>query len=185
KDREHLTTPEQFIHDTVGWAQDVVHTPIKYVTGIFKNIGELKNTYNENQLLKEKISQYKTLIYDNQELEEDNEELRKILEKTDSIVDFDPIQATVTSRSPERWVEQVTINKGSQHGIEENMAVITAEGMIGKIQTTSSYSSTVQLLTGFDEFNRISAKISREKGKDVIVLVEKYDKETHSLLFRI
>lgn len=183
--RENLTTPEQFIQDTVGWAQNVIHTPVKFFTNIFGNIDELKNTYKENQLLKEKLAQNKSLIYDVQELKEDNKELRKMLEKTESIRDFNPIQATVISRSPERWVEQVRINKGSQQGIEPNMAVITADGMIGKIQTVSKLTSTVQLLTGFDAFNRVSATISRKEGKNIFGLIEEFDEESNSLSFKI
>ena len=184
-DREKLSAPEQFIKDTVGWAQSAIYTPVSYVAGIFTNIGELKDTYNENKVLKEKLSQNKSLIYEVQELNKDNEELRKTLDKTDTIRDYDPIQATVVARSPERWIEQITLNKGSQHGIALNMAVITADGMVGKIQTVSPFSSTVQLLTGFDEFNRISATISRENEEDVFGLVEEYDKESDSLLFKI
>ncbi|WP_106497018.1 rod shape-determining protein MreC [Lentibacillus sp. Marseille-P4043] len=185
RDRENLSTPEQFIKDSVGWAQSVIHTPVKFLTNIFTNIDDLKDTYKENQLLKEKLSQYKGLIYEVQEIKTENEELRKTLDKTESIRDFDPIQATVMSRTPERWVDQVTINKGKQDGVEKNMAVITADGMIGKIQTRSQFTSTVQLLTGFDQFNRISATISREEGKDIFGLIEEFDEESNSLLFKI
>lgn len=184
--RDTLTMPEQFIKDTVGWTQNVIHTPVKYVTNLFSTIGELKKTYEENRLLREKVAEYKGLIYEVQKLKEDNEELRATLDKTEeSILDFNPIQATVISRSPERWLEQVTINKGKQHGVKNNMAVITAEGMIGKVHSTSQFTSTVQLLTGFDQFNRISATIHLENGKEVFGLIEEYAKETNSLLFRI
>ncbi|WP_430785011.1 rod shape-determining protein MreC [Virgibacillus flavescens] len=185
KSRNQLTTPEQFIKDTVGWAQSVVHTPVNFISNIFTNIDDLKDTYKENQILKEKLSQYKSLIYEVQEIKEDNAELSKTLEKTDSIRDFKPIQASVISRTPERWLEQITINKGLQDGVKTNMAVITAEGMVGKIQTTSEFSSTVQLLTGFDQFNRISATISRKEGNDIFGLIEEYDEETNSLHFKI
>lgn len=185
KGRDQLSTAEQFINDTVGWAQSVVHTPVQFVTDIITNIDDMKDTYKENQILKEKQAKYKSLIYEVQEIKEDNEELRKSLDKTESIRDFNPIQATVLSRTPERWVEQVTINKGKQDGVRANMAVITADGMVGKIQNPSKFSSTVQLLTGFDQFNRISATISREKGNDIFGLIEGYDKETNSLRFKI
>lgn len=183
--RDNPTAPEQFIQDSIGWMQNIIHAPVKYVTNVLSNIDDIKNTYNENQLLKEKLSEYKGLIYDVQELQKENEELRETLDETETIRDFTPIQATVIARSPERWIEQVTINKGAQHGVEANMAVITAEGMVGKIQTSSQFTSTVQLLSGFDQFNRISAMISKEKDKNVFGLVEEYNKEDESLLFRI
>src|SRR5699024_6530946 len=146
----------QFVKDTVGWVQNVIHTPVNYVSNIFTNISDIRNTYSENQVLREKLSLYKGQIYELQDLKEENEELRKLLEKTESIRDYKPIQATVMSRAPERWIEQVTINKGLQDGVKENMAVITAEGMVGKIKVASQFTSTVQLLSGFDQFNRIS-----------------------------
>ncbi len=185
RDRDNLSTPEQFLKDTVGWAQNIIHTPVSYVTTIFKNMDDIKNTYSENQLLREKLAQYKSLVYEVQELKEDNTELRETLKKTESIQDYNPIQATVMSRSPERWIEQVTINKGKQDGVKENLAVITAEGMVGKIQTVSQFTSTVKLLSGFDQFNRISATISQEDGKDIFGLIEEFDEESNNLLFKI
>ncbi|WP_373892935.1 rod shape-determining protein MreC [Virgibacillus natechei] len=185
RDREDLTIVEEFINDSVGLAQSVVHAPVNFVTDIFTNIEDIRNTYDENQVLKEKLSEYKGLIYNVQELEEENATLRDTLDATDSIRDYDPIQATVVSRSPERWVEQISINKGEKDGITENMAVITAEGMVGKIQQAHQSTSTVQLLTGFDQFNRISATISREEGEDVFGMIEGFHEESNSLLFRI
>lgn len=184
-DREKLSLPEQLINDTVGWFQKTVHAPVQFITDSFSNIDDLKNTYDENKILKEKVSEYKGLVYDVQKLKEENESLRDTLDKTESIRDYNPIQATVISRSPERWVDQVTINKGQQAGVKENMAVITADGMVGKIQSSSQFSSTVQLLSGFDQFNRISATISQKKGKDIFGLIEGYDSEKKVLTFKI
>lgn len=184
-DRDKLSLPEQFIKDTVGWFQKTTHAPIQSITNTFSNIDDLKNTYDENKILKEKVSEYKDLVYDVQKLKEDNESLRDTIDKTESIRDYDPIQATVMSRSPERWVNQVTINKGQQDGVKNNMAVITADGMVGKIQSSSQFSSTVKLLSGFDQFNRISATISQKKGKDTFGLIEGYDSEEKVLTFKI
>ena len=183
--RSQITLPEQFVKDTVGWTQKLVNAPVKFVTNTISNIGEITDTFKENRILKEKVSEYKGLVYEVQELKKENKDMRKLVDKTNSIRDYKPIQAAVISRSPERWVEQITINKGKQDGVKENMAVITAEGMVGKIQTAAQFSSSVQLLSGFDQFNRISAKISRKKGKDVYGMIEGYDEENKMLTFRI
>ncbi|WP_042223333.1 rod shape-determining protein MreC [Oceanobacillus manasiensis] len=187
RDRTNLTIAEQFIHDTVGFAQKIVHTPVNFITEIFTNIDDLRDTYTENQVLKEKLAEYKGLIYEVQGLKEENEELREIadLKESDLLRNFTPIQATVMSRSPERWIEQVTINKGNDDGVAENMAVITPDGMIGKVLTTSPSTAKVQLLSGFDQFNRISASVSREDGSEIVGMIEEYDQDSGSLLFRI
>ncbi|WP_289891163.1 rod shape-determining protein MreC [Virgibacillus pantothenticus] len=186
RDREELTIVEEIVDDTVGLAQSIIHAPVNLVTDITGNIGDFKDTYKENRLLKEKLAEYKGLIYEVQELKEENEELRNNLELTesDSMRNYKSVQATVISRSPERWLEQITINKGKNDGIKKNMAVITAEGMVGKVMTPSKNSATVQLLTGFDQFNRISGKINR-KGDNIVGMIEGYDKESKHLIFRI
>ncbi|WP_010651045.1 rod shape-determining protein MreC [Oceanobacillus massiliensis] len=185
RDRENLTTMEKVTNDVVGWSQSVIHTPVTFITDIVTNIDDFKATYSENQLLKEQLSQNKSLVYEVQEIKQENEELHDLLEISESVRDYTPIQATVISRSPERWIEQVTINKGEQDGVLANMVVITAEGMVGKIQSTSEFTSTVQLLTGFDQYNRISATISREDGEDIFGMIEGFEQESNSLLFRI
>lgn len=183
--RDQLSLPEKLVMDVVGSAQQVIHVPADFVVNIFANIRALVDAHKENQILKERLAQQRLLEYEVQALKKDNEELRRILEKTDSIRDYHPIQATVISRSPERWIEQVMINKGSEDGVKPNMAVITVDGMIGKIQSTSAKTSTVQLLSGFDQFNRISATIPRDEGNDVFGLIEEYDRKTNMLLFKI
>ncbi|MBU5265768.1 rod shape-determining protein MreC [Virgibacillus proomii] len=188
RDREDLTIVEEIVNDTVGWGQTIIHAPINFVTNIITNIDDFKDTYNENRILKEKLAEYKGLIYEVQELKKENEDLRNTLELTesDSIRHYKPIQAAVISRSPERWLEQITINKGKDDGVKENMAVITPEGMVGKVLTPSKNTATVQLLTGFDQFNRISGMISRkEKENNIFGMIEGFDKESKHLIFRI
>lgn len=184
RDRD-ITFGEKFINDTIGWVQTVVHAPVKFVTDTLSNLEEFKNTYEENKVLREQIAQNKGLIYEVQELREENEELRSLLGETESIRDYEPIQATVIARSPEKWMEQITINKGEQDGVSTNMVVMTAEGMVGTIQSTSKLTSTVQLLTCFDPYNRMSATVSREGNNDIFGMIEGYDQEKEMLLFRI
>ena len=183
--RENLSAPEKIVNDMAGWVQNVIQIPVKFVSDIVTNIDDFRDTYKENQILKEQIAKNKSLVYEVQEIKEENEELREMLDMRESIRDYDPIQATVISRSPERWVEQITINKGENDGVTTNMVVITAGGMVGKIQSTNKLTSTVQLLTGFDQFNRISAMVSRGEGKDIFGMIEGFDPDTKTLLFRI
>ncbi|GIO21787.1 rod shape-determining protein MreC [Oceanobacillus sp. J11TS1] len=183
--RGHLNFAEKVVSDAVGWVQNVVQAPVTFVTDVTSNISEFKTTYEENQVLREQLSQQKSLVYDLQKIEEENEELRSIIDMTNTARDYEPIYASVIARSPEQWVDQVTINRGTNDGVQENMVVRTAEGMIGKILHTSRGTSTVQLLTGFDEFNRVSATVLRKDKSDIFGMIEGFDDETEMLLFRI
>lgn len=183
--KNEVSTVEKFVMDSVGWVQNIAFQPVTYVTDFFSNIEHIKQTYDENKILREKIVEYKSLVYEIQQLEKENDNLRNMLDLVDSPRDYEAILATVIARSPERWIEQVIINQGKQHGIEKNMAVITGEGMVGKVKTVSNLTSTVQLISSFDQLNRISATVSRDNGKNVFGLIEGYDKERDMLLFRV
>jgi rod shape-determining protein MreC len=181
KDRQ-LTWPEQFLKDTTGFVQLIFHKPAQLVAGFFENINDIKNTYKENKLLKERLEEYVTLEAQVQTLKKENENLRALLHKTESLRDFIPIQATVIGRNPERWRETIIVNKGEQHGVKKDMAVITPEGLVGKVQHASQFTSTVQLLSALDQNSRISAYV---QGKEnVFGLIEGYDEKRRELLLK-
>lgn len=184
-DRDELTTPEKFLMDSVGWVQYIVNQPITYVSEKITDVKEMKHTYEENKLLREKLSEYKTVVYDLQEAEKENEELQQIMDIEESARDFEPIVSSVIARSPERWIDQITINRGSRHGVEKNMAVMTADGMIGKVSFVSPSTAKVQLITGFDQLNRVSATVFKKDKDNIFGLIEGYDTDKEKLIFTV
>ncbi len=182
RERSKLTWPEQFVKDTAGWAQSLVSKPAHFVAGFFENLQDLQNTYEENKELKSRMEQLVSLEAQVQELEKDNNELRDILGEKDTLRDYEPLQATVIGRNPDRWHEMIIIDKGKINGIKKNMAVVTAHGLIGKVKTVNQFSSTVQLLSAMDPKNRISATVQGETN--VFGLVEGWDKEKKALLVK-
>jgi rod shape-determining protein MreC len=186
RNREEVTLPEELLKDTIGWVQSIFRAPTQFVVGFFSNVDDLKDTYEQNEILKARLAEYKDLLFEVQALERDNQELRDILGITETIRDYTPIHATVNGRSPELWIEQITINKGKQHGVRPNMAVRTADGMIGKIKTAYQFTSTVQLLSGFDINNRVSVLIQGEENSEPVYgLIEGYDQEKKALLLTV
>jgi rod shape-determining protein MreC len=182
RDRDSLSTPEKFLQDTVGWMQTVFHKPVSLVDETIENINDMFSVYEQNKVLKARLSEYKGVIQENQRLTSEINELRDTLEKTEGLSDYSPTQATVIARSSDRWFEQMTINKGEEHGIEKDMAVMTSEGLIGKVKSVGAFHSTVQLLSGFDRSNKISAWVVREDKDEAFGLIEGYDDETGQLL---
>ncbi|MBM7605750.1 rod shape-determining protein MreC [Metabacillus crassostreae] len=190
-----LTWPEQFIQDTVSVFQSIFHTPASYVSGFFENVNDLKNTYEENELLKSRLDEYMQLEADLQEYKLDNEKLRTELGAISDLRKYDPVFSAVIGRNPDRWYDYLSIDKGEQDGVEPNMAVVTAQGLIGKVKSTSQFTSTVQLLSATDLKNRISAEVlplTTEENKEadnevkekVTGLIEGYDEEKGALLLR-
>ncbi|MGJ7920554.1 rod shape-determining protein MreC [Neobacillus sp. LXY-4] len=183
RERKQLTWPEQFMKDTTGFVQSLVSRPANYVAGFFENLNDLQDTYHENKELKKRVDQIARLEAEVQLLEKENKRLNEILDKEETLRDYESTQATVIARNPDRWHEQVIINKGKTDGITKNMAVITAKGLIGKVKTVNQFTSTVQLLSANDPKNRISAAIL---GGDVEIsgLLMGYDEKKELLLVK-
>ncbi|MCD8529533.1 MAG: hypothetical protein LRY25_01940, partial [Flavobacterium sp.] len=61
------------------------------------------------------------------------------------------------------------------------MAVITNQGLIGKVVSVSTFTSRVRLLTSSDIHNKVSVKIKTDK-EDIYGILSSYDKENNVLI---
>ena len=78
-------------------------------------------------------------------LKKDNARLRKILSLQQS--SNNNVSAAVISRKTGSWWRQIIINKGSKDGIEIGSTVIGPGGLLGRVNNTSLFTSSVTLLT--------------------------------------
>ena len=113
----------------------------------------------------------------NEELKKEVSELKKALELNKTLTEYDPVNATILSRNKSYWFNTLTIDKGKNSGIKKNMAVITKDGLIGKISKTSHNSSEVKLITSDDVNFKVSVAIKTPNGDSYAVL-NGYDKDT-------
>ena len=182
RDRNHASLPEQLIKDVVGFGQSMFSKPTQYITGVFDNVESLLNTYDENKRLKVRLEDYVALQASVNDLRLENDELRKIVDKEEDLRAYNPIQATVIARNPDQWEEKIIIDKGEIHGIEINMAVLTAQGLIGKVTLTTPYTSTVELLSTQNPNYRVSAVIAEDK--EIFGLIEGFDEKRKELILK-
>jgi len=112
------------------------------------------------------ISSYFNLNSENKRLLEENLRLRNLLFNqkniSDSIITDSTLNYTVTSaqiikNSYSKPMNYITINKGSIHGIKQDMGVITSQGILGIIENTSTNFSSVQSI--LNTKSNINAKI--------------------------
>lgn len=93
------------------------------------------------------------------ELEEENLELKKMLEL--NLEEYNVINANVIKREID-WYQEITINKGEKDGIKVDMAVISNQGLIGRISKTGYSSSVVKLLTASSNDMKVAVDIKNE-----------------------
>ena len=77
-------------------------------------------------------------------LKKDNIRLRQILSLQES---SNNISAAVISRKTGSWWRQLILNKGSKDGVEIGSTVIGPGGLLGRINDTSLFTSSVTLIT--------------------------------------
>lgn len=180
--KSNLNPVEKFIKDTVLTIGSVVTKPITFVSDKLKERQEKNNLYKKYQKLEEKYNNIKNYEEDIDTLKKDNEELRKLLEIQSSLTDYDKINATVINREINFWYDTFTIDKGEKDGIDLNMAVMTSDGLIGKVIETSNLYSKVRLITSDSLGQKISVRIKLESGKYVYGLLYAYDKDKKCFL---
>ncbi|WP_062047924.1 rod shape-determining protein MreC [Bacillus sp. JCM 19034] len=184
RDRETVSGPEQVIRDSVAWVQTVFMKPAYSIAGFFENIQDIKQVYDENQLLKARLDEYAQISIERNTLRNENETLKNMLDLEESLNDYLLRSAVVIHRNPDRWTEYIGINKGTEHGIQPNMGVIDSKGgLIGKIQQVSEFSARIQLLSDNDRTNRVSAMISSDQT--INGFIEGYDEDKGLLIMRM
>ena len=166
---------EKAIKDSVTFVEKIFYAPIGFVKGKIEMYSETKDLYKKYTKLKEKVEKTDLYYAQIEELQKEIAELKSTLELNSTLSEYTYVNATVINRNIGYWYNTFTIDKGSKNGINQGDAVITNEGLIGKIINVSNFSSSVKLLTTDEINNKFSIKISSEGAKNYGLLVG-YDK---------
>ena len=131
-------------------------------------IYRVQSYFNLSEENKELRIQNANLAYQNMQLQDallENLRLRKLLgfrEKTK----LQLTAAEVIGQNPHDIVNGLLLNIGVENGIQKSAAVLTADGLVGKIINVESNFSICQIL--FDPNSRVSAKIQRDRELGII-----------------
>ena len=117
-----------------------------WIGGLFSGIGNLRGTASENEQLRARIEQMQTELRDTREKAAEAERLQKLL-KLNEQSPYTAVTAQVIARDPTMWFDAISIDKGRWSGIEINMPVVTADGVVGRVVSTGPVSAQVMLIT--------------------------------------
>lgn len=153
---------ESVLKDVTIFLNKVVMVP-------FTTLNKEKNhTQSESYIIQKNV---------NESLEKEIKELKEALELNKTLTEYEPINATILSRNKSYWFNNLTIDKGKKDGIKVGMAVITKNGLVGKISKTSNSSSEIKLITSDDVNYKVSVAI-KTNDKDNYAILNGYDKKT-------
>jgi len=126
------------------WAFTKVGEGLSGFSMYFRTLEDLRD---ENEALRAELDEYKNLVYDAELIGEENEFLSSFLGIKEEHVDFLFEDATVVGRESTNYRTVYTLSKGTLHGIEVNMPIITDDGLVGHITEVGSTWSKAVLIT--------------------------------------
>lgn len=178
-DRE-LNKFESLIKDTTTSIQKVIMSPFKFIINKIDDYKELKNIREKYQSLLPEVDRIDSLTAENIELRKQLEAMKEELSIDYTINDYEFLNATVINRNISHWYNTITVDKGTYNGVTTDMVVVNSQGLIGKVVSTTTFTSDIRLLTTKDTNNKISVTISDGKNK-VNGLIKDYNYNTNSL----
>ena len=172
----------QGVNDVTNILGRLVSYPANSIDDFIDSVSDLSNTYQENQSLKQKIDTIHELEVQLNELKRDNQKMKETLKLQDTLNDYTLVNATVIARNPDTWRDVITINKGSNDGIQPQMSVMSDNGLVGKVMDVNPTSARVALLSNADNtLVRVAAMIQNEK-EPIYGTITGYDDKTNMLV---
>lgn len=159
-----LVSPEGMLNKIITPIQSAVskvqHMFSEYLYRV-KLRSNIEYEYNQLKAQNDELI-LRSILYE--ELEEENNQLRALLGEYESRAEMNPVLARVIASESGNYFSTFTINKGKHDGIDEQMAVITSEGLVGYVYEV--FDSTAKVITIIDDQASLAALIesSRDQG---------------------
>ena len=128
----------------------------------FADLDKLKE---ENIQLKEEKSDLEENLRKLEMIEAENKTLKEYLKLSEQYKSYTTVPAYIINKDTSNYSKIFVINAGSKSGIEKNMAVIAAEGLVGHVISVTDTTAKVQTI--IDSSNIVSATVENS-GDNVI-----------------
>lgn len=150
------------IYNYLSSIKEIINKPIN---NIYKKIDIIKNydkLYETNKKMEQKLIKYKEIENENKELKDKIKSLQETINFSSNYANYEYEYANILFRNINYWNNTFTIDKGRNHNIKVNDAIIY-NSLIGRVSKVYDKYSVVTLITNNNE-NKISVKIKDEIG---------------------
>ncbi|MEI6214491.1 MAG: rod shape-determining protein MreC [Desulfuromonadales bacterium] len=125
----------------------------------------LVDTHRENIRLRDDVRKLNERAHEDEEVRLQNQRLERLLDMKKA-VKLPMVSASVIGEDATPWFRTLVINRGTDSGLREGMAVLAADGAVGQVVKIASSTARVILLT--DSASGISATIQRSRARGVV-----------------
>ena len=156
----------------VTWVEDAINTvaqPIQRfsvrasnsIIVFFERVFKTSDADRENEQLKVRIAQYEIMENELNNLRQENQRLKELLDYADTVEEYERVTAPVIGRSQGIWFNQFTVGAGRNQGVEEDMAVINGAGLLGRVTSVSA--NTCKVTAIIDSTSDVSVIVERTR----------------------
>lgn len=146
--------------------QGVFYSVTDSIIGFFGGFTTDAELEAENNLLREQVIELTAELTELNEIRQENERLRELLAYKQDNRKLESITARVTGKYPVQWATVYTINAGVSSGVQKDMAVINAQGLIGRVIETGANWARVLAIT--DSSSGVAGVIERTRDPGII-----------------
>ena len=172
-----LTIFEKTIKDSILTVQKIISVPIDFIANKIEENEQKNQMFQEYQKIKKENLDNEIYKIENEELEKEIKELKELLGINYTLSEYTKLSAVVVNRDIGYWNDTITINKGENDGVEVGMPAVVGNGLIGKVISTTTFNSTIRLITATDVVDKISVKIQIDDDDYVYGILSSYDSE--------
>lgn len=139
---------------------------VSKVNGGLTRFEEIMTVYEQNQQLRREVEELRAQNIKAEEFSAENVRMRELLGYKNLATQFDLVVARVIGREAATWTRMIAIDRGTQHGIQKNMAVVTARGLVGVVTEAGLISSQVELI--LDPRISVGALVQRSRVAGIV-----------------
>ncbi|MGD8254030.1 MAG: rod shape-determining protein MreC, partial [Syntrophobacterales bacterium] len=164
--RENMSFFESLVVGITSPVQKVAHGIIEGIGNVWRGYFSLVGAQKENEALQRELHELKLKVNRLREADLANQRLRALLNFKKSIA-TPLLPAELVAFDPSGWFQTILIDKGSNDGVAQDMAVVSAEGLMGRVIGVSSRHAKVLLIV--DANSAVDALIQRSRVRGVLV----------------
>jgi rod shape-determining protein MreC len=143
--------------------QRAASSAVGSVRGVWENYFALQRIRGENQQLQQEVSDLRIALQQERALAQQSRTLQALLELR-STAGLRSTAAAVIGSGPDTAFRTITIDKGTENGLQRDMAVLAPAGVVGRVIMASPRAAKVQLIIDRDAAAGVMIERSRVQG---------------------
>lgn len=155
------TLTKQILLTSIAPFLQIVTKSFDITATVWNEYIDLRRVRHDNQLLREEVRQLRAEVSELRETALEHARLSHLL-RLDNRVGAEVVIARVIGKDTTNWFRSILIDAGANRGIRRHMAVVTSEGLVGRVVDVTTRSSRVQLIT--DPESAVGVLIQRSRA---------------------